>query len=54
MPTYDYTCPKCKKAFSITESITVHSACKVSCSQCKNTAVERVYQSFFAVTQKKS
>ena len=54
MPTYDYRCTKCEKAFSITESIAAHGTRKVRCPQCESTRVERVFGTFFANTSKKS
>ncbi len=48
MPVYEYRCQKCKKRFSITESITEHGTKKMRCPKCKSTRIDRVYESFSA------
>ena len=54
MPTYEYTCLKCKKSFSIEERISEHGTHKVRCPHCKSTVVERTYSTVFTITNKKS
>ena len=54
MPEYDYRCLKCKKAFSVTESMTEHESRTHRCPSCKSTRVQRVLASFSAKTSKKS
>lgn len=54
MPIYDYRCSKCKRSFSLTESIAEHGSRKAKCPACGSTTVERVFSSFFAQTSKKS
>ena len=54
MPTYDYRCGKCGKAFSVTHSITAHADTKVTCPKCRSRKVERTITAFLAKTSKKS
>jgi len=58
MPTYEYKCKKCKKAFSLELSFEQYDKQKrVKCPnpKCGSTATERVFASgFFAKTSKKS
>jgi putative FmdB family regulatory protein len=54
MPTYEYLCKKCRKKFSLTMTVSVHEAKKIRCPKCKSTQVEQQFNSFFAVTSKKS
>ena len=54
MPQYDYRCLKCKKAFSVTETVSAHESVKHKCPKCGSTVVERVPTGFFAKTSKKS
>jgi len=54
MPEYDYRCLKCKKPFSITESMSEHESKTHRCPKCKSTRVERVPSTFSAKTSKKS
>ena len=54
MAEYDYQCLKCKKTFSLNESITEHGAKAHRCPSCKSTQVQRVLTPFFAKTSKKS
>lgn len=54
MPTYDYRCEKCKKAFSVVLSITKHDTKKVACPKCGSKQVKQQVSSFFAVTSHKA
>ena len=54
MPTYEYVCKKCRKAFSLFMSISEHEKKRARCPKCKSTQVEQQLLSFFAVTSKKS
>ena len=54
MPVYDYRCPECGKAFSVTERITVHGEKPVRCPQCKTRNVEQAMGAFHAKTSRKS
>ncbi len=54
MPTYEYLCRKCRKKFSILMSVSAHDTKKVRCPKCKGGQVDQQFNSFFAVTSKKS
>ena len=55
MPSYDYTCNKCKKEFTVYLTIKdIEGKQKVTCEQCKSTDVVKKLSSFFAKTSKKS
>ena len=54
MPVYAYRCPKCRKAFSVTEHITEHGGKSVYCPLCRTTTVERRMDAFYAKTSRKS
>jgi putative FmdB family regulatory protein len=54
MPTYEYLCRKCRKKFALRMSVSEHDKKKVRCPKCKSNQVEQQFNSFFAVTSKKS
>jgi putative FmdB family regulatory protein len=54
MPTYEYRCEKCKKAFTRMENISSHGRKKPACPKCKSTNVSQVFTPFYAKTVKKS
>ena len=54
MPTYEYRCEKCRKAFTRIESIAAHGRKKAACPHCKSTSVSQVFTPFYAKTVKKS
>jgi len=54
MPTYEYRCEKCRKRFSLVESIARHGKKRPTCPKCKSVKVVQVFSSFFAKTSKKS
>jgi len=54
MAEYDYRCLKCKKRFSIIESITEHESRTHRCPSCKSTRVQQIPTAFAAKTSKKS
>ncbi len=54
MPTYDYTCNKCRKKFTLVMTINEHDKKKIRCPKCSSVRVEQQFYSFFAVTSKKS
>lgn len=54
MPTYDYRCEKCKKAFSMTLTIKEHDTKKVACPKCGSKQVRQRVSSFFAITTHKA
>ena len=54
MAEYEYRCLKCKKPFTISESMGEHGARTHRCPACRSTRVERILSPFFAKTSKKS
>ncbi len=54
MPTYEYRCEKCRKRFSLMESISQHGKKRRKCPKCNSVRVAQVFSSFFAKTAKKS
>jgi len=54
MPTYEYTCRKCNKRFSLVMRMNEHGTKKVKCPKCASSQVTQQVQSFFATTPKKS
>ena len=54
MPSYEYACKECKKAFTLTLTVADHEKKRVACPKCKSRKVEQQFGSFFAVTSKKS
>ena len=55
MPTYEFKCKKCNKAFSLQMSFIEYEKKKsFACPKCKSKTVRRIFSSFTAVTSKKS
>ena len=54
MAEYDYRCLKCKKSFTITESIAEHQSKAHRCPSCKSTRTQQILTPFVAKTSKKS
>ena len=54
MPSYEYVCKDCKKAFGLIMTITEYEKGHVACPKCKSKKVEQKPAAFFAVTSKKS
>ena len=54
MPTYDFKCEKCNKAFSLILSISEYEKRKFRCPKCKSTRVKQQITAFQAITSKKS
>ena len=54
MPTYEYRCDKCKKRFTVIESISQHDRKRKSCPKCKSRKVSQIFTPFYAKTIKKS
>jgi putative FmdB family regulatory protein len=54
MPTYEYKCEKCRKAFHVTMTIGAHDKKRPECPKCGSRRVSQQLASFFAVTSKKS
>lgn len=54
MPTYQYRCDKCGKAFERTETMSEHEAAKPQCPNCRSKKVSAVPGRVYVVTSKKS
>jgi putative FmdB family regulatory protein len=54
MPTYEFTCQKCKKKFSTVISISDYEKKKYACPKCKSKKLRQHVSSFQTVTSKKS
>jgi putative FmdB family regulatory protein len=54
MPTYDYRCEKCRKSFSIVQTVKEHERRKVVCPKCGSRTVKRQISPFYAITSRKS
>ena len=54
MPTYQYRCEKCGKAFERTETISEHEVAKPQCPKCGSKKVSVVLGRVYVVTSKKS
>ena len=54
MPIYEYRCTKCRKRFSVEQSISEHGKRRPACPKCKSRTVEPMFSTFFANTGRKS
>lgn len=55
MPTYEFKCENCKKAFEVSLGISEYEKKKrFRCPKCKSSRVKRQISSFQTVTSKKS
>jgi putative FmdB family regulatory protein len=54
MPTYEFTCEKCKRKFSLTMTVAEYEKKKFRCPKCKGRRVRQLISSFQTVTSKKS
>jgi len=54
MPTYEYRCEKCGKAFERTETLAEHGAKKPNCPKCRSRKVATVPSRIYTITSKKS
>ncbi len=54
MPIYEYRCTKCRRRFSLEESINEHGKRRPPCPKCKSRTVEPMFSTFFAKTGRKS
>jgi putative FmdB family regulatory protein len=54
MPTYDFVCEKCKKAFTVTMKISEYEKKKFGCPKCKSRKVRQQITAVQAITSKKS
>ncbi len=54
MPTYEFICEKCKKPFTLVQSISEHEKKKFKCPKCKSVKVKQQITTFQTKTSKKS
>ena len=54
MPTYEFRCNACEKAFSIVMKVADLEKSRVAYPRCGKKDVRRVFSSFFAKTSRKS
>lgn len=54
MATYDYVCDKCRKRFTVVQTMSAHSGRAPACPKCKSRGTRQVLSAFFAKTTKKS
>jgi putative FmdB family regulatory protein len=54
MPLYEYVCRKCHNKFGEVLTIKDHETKKVHCPDCQGTDLEKVIESFFAKTARKT
>ena len=54
MPTYEFKCNACKKAFSLTMKVAELEKGKIICKKCGSSDVRQVFSGFFAKTSRKS
>jgi putative FmdB family regulatory protein len=54
MPTYEFICEKCNKAFSLDIKVSEYEKKKFQCPNCKSGKVKQQVTSFQTITSKKS
>ncbi len=54
MPSYDYRCEKCGKAFTAVLTLKEHEGKKAACPKCGSRAVKQQIRPFFAKTSRKA
>lgn len=54
MPLYEYVCRKCHHKFDEVLTIKEHETKQVHCPKCQGTDLEKVIESFFAKTVRKT
>lgn len=54
MPTYEFRCNVCKKAFSLVMKVADLELSKITCPRCGKKDVRQLFSSFFAKTSRKS
>jgi putative FmdB family regulatory protein len=54
MPTYDFTCEKCNKAFTLTLKLAEYEKKKYQCPKCNSKKVKQNISAFQTITSKKS
>lgn len=54
MPTYEYRCNKCGKAFERQEHVGEHEKSHPRCPKCQSSDIQSVLTDFYVKTSKKS
>jgi len=54
MPTYDFTCEKCKKSFTLTLKLAEYEKKKYQCPKCNSKKVKQNIVAFQTITSTKS
>jgi len=54
MPTYEFSCAKCQKEFTVTMTIREREEKKPTCPSCGGSELEILVSTFFAKTSRKS
>ena len=54
MPTYEYSCEKCGKRFTLVHRISEHTGRAPACPKCRSRSTRQRPAAFFAKTVKKS
>lgn len=54
MPTYEFFCEKCNKAFTMIMTLSEYEKGKHRCPKCKSTRIKQQITGFQTVTSKKS
>jgi putative FmdB family regulatory protein len=54
MPTYEFSCEKCNKKFTLILSVSEYEKTKFRCPKCKSVKVRQLISSFQVNTSKKS
>jgi putative FmdB family regulatory protein len=54
MPTYEFLCNACNKAFSLVMKVSELEISKITCPHCGRKDVRQMFSSFFAKTSRKS
>ena len=54
MPTYDFTCEKCNKSFTLTLKLAEYEKKKYQCPKCNSKKVKQNISAFQTITSKKS
>jgi putative FmdB family regulatory protein len=54
MPTYEFLCPKCQKAFTITMTIRERGEKQPACPTCGSTELEALFSGVVTKTSRKS
>lgn len=54
MPTYEYHCDACGKAFSLVLTMDEHEHKTIKCPKCGSRRIKQLVSSFVAITRRKS